>query len=141
MPSTICARCRQEPSCLNSSYCKACRNAYQKDYYKRNPQSVLSSSRRRTRKLRAIVTEAKNKPCADCGQRFPHYVMDLDHRRGKKEFQLGQGLRKSERRIMEEISKCDVVCANCHRERTFRDRLNGRTAAFEAENLGSNPSP
>lgn len=47
--------------------------------------------------------------------------MDFDHVRGEKVFTLGQ-VRQirtySLVRIQEEIAKCDVVCANCHRERT-----------------------
>jgi hypothetical protein len=26
--------------------------------------------------------------------------------------------------ILEEISKCDVVCANCHADRTYQRRMN-----------------
>jgi hypothetical protein len=26
-------------------------------------------------------------------------------------------------RILAEVTKCDIVCVNCHRERTFRRRM------------------
>src|SRR5436190_5107500 len=73
-------------------------------------------------RIRAIIEEAKDKPCADCGRRFPACVMDLDHVRGPKEFKVSEAVQKayviSVERVRAEIAKCDVVCANCHRLRT-----------------------
>lgn len=57
--------------------------------------------------------------------------MDLDHVRGVKEFKVSEavhhayGIRME--RLMAEIAKCEVVCANCHRVRTQR-RLVGKGA-------------
>lgn len=74
----------------------------------------------RQRKMYEVIREAKNKPCMDCGINYPSYVMDFDHRPGEIKIKNlsrmnGYGLDK----IKEEIEKCDLVCANCHRERTF----------------------
>jgi hypothetical protein len=55
----------------------------------------------------------------DCKKKYPPYVMDFDHRdRSEKAFEVGRGLYVSIKRLLIEIAKCDVVCANCHRERT-----------------------
>lgn len=71
-------------------------------------------------KALVIVIEAKSKPCMDCRQSYPHYVMDFDHR-GDKKFSIGKrGSKISLRALLLEIAKCDVVCSNCHRERTYR---------------------
>jgi len=50
--------------------------------------------------------------------------MDFDHRPGeKKSLEVSRlTLTKSIRRVVEEIAKCDVVCANCHRIRTFEKK-------------------
>lgn len=49
--------------------------------------------------------------------------MDLDHRDPlQKRFELSKQKTCSEKRLLEEIAKCDVVCANCHRERTIRGK-------------------
>jgi hypothetical protein len=49
----------------------------------------------------------------------PH-VMDFDHVRGKKTKNLSAMVSHfGMEAIKAEIAKCDVVCANCHRERTF----------------------
>jgi hypothetical protein len=76
--------------------------------------------RARREEIRALIANAKNKPCADCNRRYPFYVMQFDHVRGKKAFTVGHGVRsvRNSRSLLEEIKKCDVVCANCHAIRT-----------------------
>lgn len=80
--------------------------------------------------VRRIITEAKSRPCADCGGTFPHYVMDLDHRgEDPKLFNVSDALSGNGKMprsaitlemLAAEIAKCDAICANCHRERTQR---------------------
>lgn len=72
---------------------------------------------------RKNIEKLKSRPCADCGKRYPPYVMDLDHVRGEKRFALANGHRKADERFHAEIDKCEVVCANCHRERTHQRRM------------------
>lgn len=77
-------------------------------------------------KVREFVIELKSKPCQDCGINYPPYVMDFDHRDGvDKEYEISQMRFFSKEEILKEVSKCDLVCSNCHRERTFQ-RLNKR---------------
>jgi hypothetical protein len=71
-------------------------------------------------KTREVIREGKKKPCADCGVEYPWYVMDYDHVRGKKKHTIAKMLQhQGIETIKEEIAKCDVVCSNCHRIRTF----------------------
>jgi hypothetical protein len=76
------------------------------------------------RKIRADkqdrIVAYKNQPCADCGKSYPPRVMDLHHiDPTKKEFDLSQsrGYGKSLKAVEEELVKCVVLCANCHRLR------------------------
>lgn len=72
------------------------------------------------RRLRRKKTrdDAKSVPCADCGIQYPPYVMDFDHVRGEKI--AAPGLLYTQVEAFQiEIAKCEVVCANCHRERTY----------------------
>lgn len=70
--------------------------------------------------VRALIDAAKNVPCHDCGQRYPLYIMEFDHRDPtRKLFSLSQANGYKRDRVLTEIQKCDVVCANCHRERTW----------------------
>lgn len=82
-------------------------------------------NRNKTRKasFRDIIREVKNRPCADCGQSFPHYVMDLHHNDGEdKRYNVSAVWAiSSKEKLLEEIAKCEVVCANCHRIRTHAE--------------------
>ena len=118
----ICGTCNKNPvRAEKQSRCAVCHNEYQKAYYKKNPRSISDSVKRRRLKIRNLLIEAKNKPCMDCGNSYSYFVMDFDHVRGKKNFGLAEASNKlrSLSVVKEEISKCDVVCANCHRQRTF----------------------
>lgn len=73
----------------------------------------------RKQSVKEFIRAQKARPCADCGESYPYYVMDFDHRVGThKKFELSKPKSVSLEKIAEEISKCDVVCANCHRMRT-----------------------
>jgi len=56
--------------------------------------------------------------CADCGYNKHPEALDFDHVRGEKSFAIATGRNYSLSRLLDEIDKCDVVCANCHRVRT-----------------------
>jgi hypothetical protein len=65
----------------------------------------------------------KNRPCMDCGGRFPPECMDFDHRDPKtKNMNVGAMWSMKWERVLAEIALCDLVCANCHRIRTFARR-------------------
>jgi hypothetical protein len=97
------------------------RAASKRNYYE-NKKAYIEKSKARKRRLYAeVITPAKDKPCADCGQKFLLVCMDFDHVRGKKKFEIGSGFdRVPMKELLKEISKCDVVCANCHRVRTSK---------------------
>ena len=67
-----------------------------------------------------MITELKSVPCTDCGNSFAKEVMEFDHVRGEKSFTISDSIhRVSIQKLLDEVAKCDVVCANCHRMRTF----------------------
>lgn len=94
--------------------------AAQADHYARNRADYQERNRQRRERLRSVIEEAKNRPCFDCGERHPYYVMDFDHRDpAEKRHNVGAVHHfGSVKALRAEIAKCDVVCANCHRERT-----------------------
>jgi hypothetical protein len=57
--------------------------------------------------------------CTDCGENNP-IVLDFDHLKDKK-YNVSRMIHDgfSWRAIKKEIDKCEVVCANCHRIRTY----------------------
>lgn len=91
-------------------------------HYEKNKPAYQARARERDRRLQSMIRELKTAPCLDCWVAYPWYVMDFDHRPGEaKVMDVGIMVRRglSEAKIRAEIAKCDVVCANCHRERTF----------------------
>lgn len=103
------------------------RKAYHREYYLAHKDEYISRAKTRNpqdRELkRQIIRQAKEKPCADCGIQYPYYVMQFDHL-GDKEFTIAtDGVRFSLKRLHAEIAKCEVVCANCHAERTHQRRV------------------
>jgi hypothetical protein len=66
--------------------------------------------------------------CADCGYREHPAALDFDHLPGyTKLFGIGNNPDRSWVSLEAEMAKCEVVCANCHRVRTFNRRLTGRS--------------
>lgn len=108
-------------------WCKACRKTYDAAY------SARTLARRRERRAErkvefdiwyAALKEAQ--ACADCGGRFPAPAMQWDHLPGTEKLtdvaNLVRGLCKA--RVLKEIAKCELVCANCHAVRTVSRRVN-----------------
>lgn len=59
-------------------------------------------------------------PCRGCGQVYPYYVMQFDHRPDEtKSFELSRSHKMPRAAVEAEVAKCDIVCANCHAARTF----------------------
>lgn len=95
------------------------RQATLRHYYKHKDR-LLAQTRERQQIGQQMIDEAKSRPCMDCGIQYPTYIMDFDHVRGVKRFYIGGAAGRSLKTLGEEIAKCDVVCSNCHRERTHR---------------------
>jgi hypothetical protein len=105
--------------------CKECNKAYLKELYSSplEHMRLLESNRRRRKSIQEFLLEQKDKPCADCGNKYPREAMDFDHL-GDKEFTISNMKNVvSRERLEAEIAKCDVVCSNCHRTRTKERRL------------------
>jgi hypothetical protein len=80
------------------------------------------------RRNKAYIDEVKGtNPCVDCGVAYPPYVMQFDHvvdgKRGNVADMARSGF--SLENIQAEIDKCELVCSNCHAERThgFKEEL------------------
>src|ERR1700676_208738 len=93
--------------------------------YAQTPERRAGENRRNTAKraaLRAWCDSLKTAPCTDCGRCYIPYVMDWDHLpRSCKATAVGKMAadKWSRESILAEITKCELVCANCHRLRTY----------------------
>jgi hypothetical protein len=105
---------------------------YQRRWYQQNRELHIRRVYVSTAKRRALllqrINELKDRPCADCGVRYPPFVMDFDHVAGQKIDDICGMRRRMMKwhKILAEMEKCEVVCANCHRMRT-RARADGGT--------------
>jgi len=107
-------------------HCKACEKIGNKDRGRRPLYKAIAKRNKlqRRQKRKALVDQLKSGPCMDCSISYPPYVMDFDHRPDQvKAFDVSdftRGVITVEKLecIYKEIAKCDLVCANCHRERT-----------------------
>ena len=96
------------------------RRESRKRWYLRNKAQQVALVRANEQRYAARVDALKLKPCLDCGGKFPPVCMDFDHRPGQVKLGNVSSIRTrwSMERVLAEIAKCDLVCANCHRIRT-----------------------
>lgn len=73
----------------------------------------------------AIIDQAKDRPCVDCGVQYHPAAMQFDHVRGQKLYTISRwrsNPRTSMETLVAEIAKCDIRCANCHATRHALER-------------------
>jgi hypothetical protein len=89
-------------------------------------KNYLEGKGKHRKNLRARVADIKEaSPCMDCGFFYPAPVMEFDHRPGEYKFKTVAAMCAggySWEKITQEIAKCDLLCANCHRIRTHITR-------------------
>lgn len=110
------------------SYCRKTMkksSTYFRDvWYPKNRKKHIALVRASVKKVVAEIATLKDSPCTDCGGKFHPSAMEFDHVRGKKLGNISEmAARGSRRMALREIQKCEVVCANCHRVRTFNRRM------------------
>jgi len=114
---------------------------HQKNWYYRNRDKKIALMRNKRDICKQYLDQLKNIPCMDCGQKFPQCAMDFDHRPDeKKAFLISQGWNKTRQALDKEILKCDIVCSNCHRIRTYTRGYWIRSAPPKRGIVGSSPT-
>lgn len=104
--------------------CKKCNSDNLKNHYNNNKQKYYEKNIRKKKKIQDLVSKYKSEnPCCDCHKKYDPICMDFDHINDDKIKNVSALVNHgSFKKIKEEIDKCELVCANCHRIRT-RDRL------------------
>jgi len=97
----------------------------QAEWYQKNKDAIRKKRSYQKQEARKWVNDYKtqNSVCTDCEISFPPHILDFDHI-GDKSFGISRALQQGTGldKIKQEIKKCEIVCANCHRQRTY-DRL------------------
>lgn len=111
-----------------NSECKECSRLLIKNHYNSNREYYLKKAKRRNNQIKQGVIDyiyqylSKNH-CIDCGE-SDITVLEFDHSNKFNKVETVSYLIKNKYpldKIIAEISKCDVRCANCHRRKTARD--------------------
>ncbi len=93
----------------------------QRDYYYRMKAAGRPQSTGRKNNQKKMQALKDNQPCTDCKVRYSYYVMQYDHIGTDKTLAVSRLIaRASWARVLEEIAKCELVCSNCHAERTHQ---------------------
>ena len=103
--------------------CRDCSNRMSKEHFNLNKEYYNEKARLFRNTVKDIIGKLKSGPCKDCRVSYPPYVMQFDHIDPKKKTEVVSSMINrgcSLEKIKSEIKKCDLVCANCHAERTHR---------------------
>ena len=92
------------------AYCQDCTNRY---------------SQERQRKIKLLAIEYRGGKCVDCGYNKYAGALDFHHRDPKeKKFKIaGRTSLAFGPELKNELDKCDLLCANCHRERHAKEAI------------------
>lgn len=104
--------------------------AYCKRHYEGNKALYKARAKAHTIKTRAAIKaymrKLKSVPCGVCKKTYHFACMDFAHKdRYLKAINIGDAaaLGWSLKKIIIEVAKCDVLCANCHRIKTYQENI------------------
>lgn len=131
-----CGRCKEEKPLTefrkrgngHQAWCTPCFRQYDKNRYADLDKNRKSSNQRKIRERQRNLIKSIKKlyGCVDCRNK-DHRVLDFDHVRDTKYMDVSKMVGSySDQRIIDEIAKCEVRCANCHRIKTYERRERGR---------------
>jgi hypothetical protein len=133
----ICSKCKEEYSVPYTDYfnkksgtkdglqrsCKKCVAIFHKEHYENNKNYYKNKASKhnetyRVRNLQYMIDYLKEHPCVDCGESDP-VILEFDHH-SDKSYNVSAMRTLSFQKIIKEINKCDIRCANCHRRKTAK---------------------
>lgn len=112
MNTKICVRCKKELP-QEEFYNRYRKNREEKSSYCKECHNKASAEYKLKRKIEAI--NYLGGKCIRCGYSESPYALEFHHLDpSKKDFNIGKRITKIER-MKEELDKCILLCANCHR--------------------------
>ncbi len=133
-----CSKCKKEKPLrefnfkvksrgLYHVHCKECTRLFVKNHYNSNKEYYLKKARRRNIEVKSQIVNYLREyflthPCIDCGE-SDITVLEFDHTGSEPKFKAVSHLITGGYAfdiIQEEIKKCEVRCANCHRRKTAK---------------------
>lgn len=132
----VCTKCQEEKEEKHfkwknrakrkrQSICPSCQSVASKKHYQNNKNKYLKRARENNRRYyfnnhKKLFEYLKDKCCTDCGE-TDSVVLEFDHVKEKTSNVCDlMNQRVSWEKVLKEISKCEIRCANCHRRITFK---------------------
>ena len=113
-----CPMCGGKPT-EGYVHCDTCRSIKAERMVRYNKRHGYADAKRRYRERRAWWREIRSQySCQECGEAHPA-TLDFHHRDpSQKLFTIAAAAasRMAKEKVLAEIEKCDVLCANCHRK-------------------------
>jgi len=138
MTTRVCTKCGKEKDIeefplrnrftqRRQSHCKDCSLEMGRDWYQRNKEYQIANARKHSTEYREAIREylynyLLSHPCEECGESDP-VVLEFHHV-GEKDMAIAEMVTRitSIDRLEEELRKCRVLCSNCHRRLTAKER-------------------
>jgi hypothetical protein len=109
-------------------HCRACMKMFNRQSYERRDEKrkreVQENRKRRVMEVQQYVWDYLSvHPCVRCGESDPR-VLEFVHIKGNKFQSISKMISDGHtiRSVKKEIAKCQVLCANCHRKKTIKER-------------------
>lgn len=132
MEKKRCSRCKKTKNIKEfrirtngkyNNFCIQCNKEYGREHYKNNKQYYYERNKKARIELRKWYIEYKSHlQCEICGENHPACI-DFHHKESSfKTDNISQAFPNwSKKRILEEIKKCRILCANCHRKLHYEE--------------------
>lgn len=98
--------------------CKTCQNEYTRNHYQNNKKQYRDRNKRRAKEAREYIINVKKNSVCKCGEKR-WWVLDFHHKDEKKE-EITKLISHGIEIVKKEIKKCEIICANCHRDLHFQ---------------------
>jgi predicted HNH restriction endonuclease len=98
------------------------RKKYDKAYYEKHKKKIYKKKKSRELNYKLEILKKLGNKCNKCGYNKCIAALDFHHNTGEKEKNIAILLRESSKqKILKEVQKCILLCANCHREVHYKN--------------------
>lgn len=127
----ICNKCKEEKLLSDfppnkecklgvTGTCRKCDGTKVKKWYADNRSRRQKIANRNNQRKKRKLVESFGDKCYDCSNTYPDCVYDFHHLDPtKKDVNPSKAMTWSKERMMKELEKCVMLCANCHRLRHY----------------------
>lgn len=134
METKICSKCGKEKPIEafaikrasksgRTCECKECHKIYRDKHYQENKEYYKEKAAKyRIDRRKEFNKFKEGLKCSICGE-SRWWVLDFHHVDGTTKEKEVVNLVESPRKLKEELKKCIVLCANCHRDLHYKEKI------------------